>query len=120
MTACSEPDVAPPGNGGGQTFQPNEYYTNVAAWNPVGAGTFMGLVSTTSYINLSRAAVFIVHHGQRIPIERQPDATKMQKDQAMFDGYFFASVQNDVLTLNYVGNNAASKPPFPLEVILAY
>ena len=80
----------------------------------------MGLVSTQPYIDLSTVSVFIVSQGKRITVERQPDASKMLEDQAMFDGYFFASVQNDALMLNYVGKSVASKPPFPLEVILAY
>ena len=120
VIACSEPDVAPTTKGGGQQIQTNQYYTNVTTWTTVGRGTFIGLVSTQPYIDLSKASVFIVSQGQRITVERQPDASKMLEDRAMFDGYFYASVQSDALMLNYIGNTVASKPPFPLEVILAY
>jgi hypothetical protein len=118
--ACSESDIAPTNKGGSTQFQPSEFYTNVATWTPIGGGTFIGLVSTQPYIDLSTVAVFVVSRGERIPIDRQPDASKMLEDQAMFDGYFYASIHNDVLQLNYVGKTAASKPPFPLEVILEY
>jgi hypothetical protein len=116
--SCSEPEIAPTGPKKGLPPVPtNEYYTSVTTWTAAGDGTFIGLVSTMLPIDLSKAAVFAVVHGQRISMTGQSKASNLPD---MIDGYISASVQNNVLLLNFAGKTAESKPPFPLEVILVY
>jgi hypothetical protein len=117
VIACSEPEIAPSVTKKPQPLPANEYYTSVTTWTPAGDGSFIGLVSTMRPFDLSKAAVFVVAQGQRISMNGQSKASNLPD---LIDGYMSASVQNNVLLLNFVGRTEASRPPFPLEVIFVY
>ena len=118
--ACSDP-IEDPLKGGGTNVQSSqtEYYTSVTTWVQGTDGRFTGLVTQTPATNLATADVFVVRDGKRIRVDRwetanEPDANYISGE------YFWATIRNNVLLLNYIGKTTASPPPFPLEVIIVY
>jgi hypothetical protein len=123
--ACSETEVTPtPGRPtGGNPIQSShfEYHTSVTTWAQGDDGKYIGLVTQTPVnTDLSKVNVFVVKDGKRISIDRELDATSVITSHNLYGEYYWASYQNNVLLLNYIGMTAASTPPFPLEVIIVY
>jgi len=124
--ACSEPEVVPTGSHKPISVSPFvvstapiEYQTSVTTWTHAQNGNFVGLVTRTPGTNLANVEVFVVRDGQRIAIDRQLDQTNMKESQLLYGEYYWASNQNNVLLLHYMGTPGAM-PPFPLDVILVY
>jgi hypothetical protein len=122
-TACSEPEVLPitkpPVSPGNQS--PNsEIHTAVTTWSRGYSGTFVGIVSAVSNLDLSKATISVVGNGKKTRIDPYFDSSKFTLAIEANEGYIWASFQNNILMLNYVGPTETSVPPFPLDVIIVY
>jgi hypothetical protein len=96
-----------------------EYHTSVTTWTHQYDGKYVGLVIQTAG-DLSTVDVFILKNGKRISIDREFDATNVQSSFNTDGEYIWATHQNNVLLLNYIGMTEASTPPFPLDIIIVY
>ena len=119
--ACSDPEIAPatgphtpPGN-----ISNREFHTTVTTWSQPGGGNSVGLVQAVPQIDLSKARITAVGNGKTIKVDTFLDVTKLSNTGSNAD-YFWASVQNNILLLNFVGQTPTSLPPFPLDVIIVY
>ena len=122
--ACSDPNepVIPhptPYPGSNIPTDHGEYHTSVTTWTHECYGKFVGLLTQTAG-DLSTADVFVLKNGERIPVDREFDATSGQASFSTYGEYIWASYRNDVLLLNYIGMTEVSTPPFPLDVIIVY
>jgi len=124
--ACSDPieettTILPPPTGGGINVQTShgEYHTSVTTWTHEYGGKFVGLVTQTAG-DLSTADVVVLKNGERISLDREFDATNVERSFNIYGEYIWASYRNNVLLLNYMGKTEASIPPFPLDVIIIY
>ena len=122
-SACSDPEVLPttkrPGPPGNQNTT-SEYHTTVTAWSRISGSSFVGLVSEIPTLNLSKAAITVVGNGKMTGVDPYFDASRLTLAHAANEGYIWASTQNNILLLNFVGNTPTSLPPFSLEVIIVY
>ena len=122
-SACSEPEVVPTNktNGGTSSSQISnrEFRTTVTTWSQPGGGNYVGLVQAVPQFDLSKARITAIGNGKTIKVDTFLDVTKLSNTGSNAD-YFWASVQNNILLLNYVGATPASLPPFPLDVIIVY
>jgi hypothetical protein len=120
-SACSEPEVLPiikaPAIPGNQSST-SEIHTSVTTWSRGYSGSFVGLVSAVSNLDLSRATISVVGNGKKTRIDPYFDSSKMTLALDANEGYIWASVQDNILLLNYVGPTSTSLPPFPLDVII--
>lgn len=119
--ACSDPIEEPiittdPPNG---PTDLHEYHTSVTTWTQGDYGRFVGLVTQTTG-DLSTVDVLVVNNGTRIPVYRELDMTSAQTSLGKYGEYYWASHENNVLLLHYIGKTVESPPPFPLEVIIVY
>ena len=122
--ACSDPIDEPiilPPTDPGTNVQTNhgEYHTAVTTWTHGDYGRFVGLVTQTTG-DLSTVDVLVVNNGKRIPVYRELDMTSAQTSLGKYGEYYWASHENNVLLLHYIGKTVESPPPFPLEVIIVY
>ena len=119
--ACSDPiDVdTGPGPSPGPTDH-GEYHTSVMTWVRNDGGNLIGLVTETPDTDLSTVDVLVVNNGKRIPVYRELDMTSAQTSLGKYGEYYWASHENNVLLLHYIGKTVESPPPFPLEVIIVY
>ena len=121
-TACSDPEIAP---GTGSTTPPGnisnrEFHATVTTWSQPGGGSnYVGLVQAVPQFDLSTARITAVGNGQTIKVDTFLDVTKLSNTGSKAD-YYWASVQNNILLLNFVGQTPTSLPPFPLDVIIVY
>jgi len=122
--ACSDPieeskiqvPIRPGPNG---QIDNHEYHTSVTTWTQGDYGRFVGLVTQTTG-DLSTVDVLVVNNGKRIPVYRELDMTSAQTSLGKYGEYYWASHENNVLLLHYIGKTVESPPPFPLEVIIVY
>ena len=122
-TACSEEEVVPttaprtPSN----PSSTREYHTAVTTWSKADVGSnYVGLVSAVPNIDLSKATISVVGNGKTTRIDPYFDSSKLTLAIDANEGYIWASFQNNILLMNYVGPTATSVPPYPLDVIIAY
>jgi len=121
-TACSEPEVIPttkPPVAPGSQSSNREYYAAVTTWSQDG-NNFVGLVSAVPTFDLNKATISVVGNGKKTRIDPFFDSSKMTLALDANEGYIWASVQNNILLMNYVGPTTTSVPPFPLDVIIVY
>jgi hypothetical protein len=122
-SACSDPvDTTTIKSSGTSSNQnPNrEYHTAVTTWSPGSGSSFVGLVSAVPNLDLSRARISIVSNGIKTSVESTFNVSSLQTAHRANQGYIWASFQNNILLLNYIGQTPTSLPPFPLEVIIVY
>lgn len=124
--ACTEPDVftqPPPPPGGNHQSSTQEFHSSVTTWQRTQNGSltfFDGIISQTPVTDLTKAQLFWIRNGQRIAIETLMDVAPSQMYQQMYDGFIWASVRNNIFTVNYIAKTPNSTPPFPFEVIIVY
>ena len=121
--ACSEPEVLPitkPPVTPGNQSSTSEFHTSVTTWSKGYTGTFVGLVSAVPNLDLLKATISVVGNGKKTRIDPFFDSSKMTLALDANEGYIWASVQNNILLMNYVGPTTTSVPPFPLDVIIVY
>ena len=98
-----------------------EYYTSVTTWSRADGSNFVGLVSAVPKLDLSKKfTISVVGNGKRTKVDNYLDVTRLQMAHGANEGYIWASIRNNIILLNYVGNTPTSLPPFPLEVIIVY
>ena len=81
---------------------------------------FIGLVPKTPGTDLANVEVFVVRNGDRIAIDRKLDQSNMKVAHSTYGEYYWASHENNVLLINFIGAIPEIKPPFPLDVIIKY
>jgi hypothetical protein len=122
--ACTEQEIVPTTKGPGtpsNQSSTHEYHTAVTTWSKADVGSnFVGLVSAVPNIDLSKATISVVGNGKTRRVDTYLDVTRLTIAHAANEGYMWASTQNNILLLNFVGQTPASLPPFPLEVIIVY
>ena len=120
-TACTEPEIGPGSgtNGGHGNFSNRQYLTTVTTWTRPDGGNYVGLVQSVPQFDLSKAQITAVANGKTIKVDTYVNMAKLSNTGSNED-YFWASVQNNILLLNYVGSTPTSLPPFPLDVIIVY
>jgi hypothetical protein len=123
-SACSEQEVVPTNKtktGGTSSSQISnrEFHTTVTTWSRPDGSNYVGLVQVVPEFDLSKSRITAVANGKTIKVDTFLDVTKLSNTGSSGD-YFWASVQNNILLLNYVGATPASLPPFPLDVIIVY
>lgn len=121
--ACSEPEVVPTTKTGGSTHsqsQTTEFRTSVTTWTKSGGNTYVGLVSQIPKADYTEMTISVVANGKGIRVDTFLDVTRLEQFKNSNDGYYWATVQNNVLLLNYVGQSPTSLPPFPLDVIIVF
>ena len=122
--ACTEPEIVPTTKGPGTPSHQSsttEYHTTVTTWSKADVGsTFVGLISEVPNVDLSKATISIVGNGKTTRIDTYLDVTRLQMAHSAQESYMWATIKNNILLLNYVGQTPASLPPFPLDVIIVY
>ena len=122
-SACSEPEVLPiikaPVTPGNQSST-NEIHTAVMTWTRGYSGSFVGIVQTVPEFDLSKATISVVANGKTTRIDPYFDSSKSTLALGANEGYIWASYQNNIFLLNYVGPTQTSVPPFPLDVIIVF
>lgn len=113
----SKPTIANPAV---QITTPVEYPTNVTTWMVGQGGSFIGLVTKTPSTDLAKVEVFVIRNGERIAIDRKLDQANMITAHSTFGEYYWASFENKVLLINFIGALPETMPPFPLDVIIKY
>ena len=107
--ACSEPEVLPITKapvGPGNQSPNNEFHTSVTTWNRGYSGSFVGIVSAVPNLDLSKATISVVGNGKKTRIDPYFDSSKFTLAIDSNEGYIWASFQNNILLLNYVGPTA--------------
>jgi hypothetical protein len=123
-SACSEQEVVPAnktktGSTASSQISNREFHTTVTTWSRPDGSNYVGLVQSVPAFDLSRSRITAVGNGKTIKVDTFLDETKLTNTGSNED-YFWASVQNNILLLHYVGATPASLPPFPLDVIIVY
>jgi hypothetical protein len=119
--ACSDPEIVP-GTGPHTLLGNNsnrEFHTTVTTWSRPDGSNYVGLVQSVPAFDLSKARITALGNGKTIKVDTILDETKLTNTGSNED-YFWASVQNNILLLHYVGATPTSLPPFPLDVIIVY
>jgi hypothetical protein len=119
--ACSEEEIVRPGPPG-PPMPPTsnrEFHTTVTTWSRPDGSSYVGLVQSVPAFDLSKARITAVGNGKTIKVDTILDETKLTNTGSNED-YFWASVQNNILLLHYIGATPTSLPPFPLDVIIVY
>jgi hypothetical protein len=91
----------------------------VITWTRPDGRNYVGPVQGAPEFDLSKSKITAVGNGETIKVDTFLDVTKISSTGSSGD-YFWASVQDNILFLNYVGATPASLPPFPLDVIIVY
>jgi len=123
-TACSEPEIVPTtkikhvSTSSTQTSN-HEFHSTVVTWTRPDGRNYVGPVQSTPEFDLSKSKITVVGNGITIRVDTFLDVTKLSNTGSNAD-YFWASIQNNILILNYVGATTTSVPPFPLDVIIVY
>jgi ABC-type glycerol-3-phosphate transport system substrate-binding protein len=121
-SACSEPEVVPTNKTGGTSssqISNREFHTTVTTWSRPDGSNYVGLVQSVPAFDLSKSRITAVGNGKNIKVDTFLDETKLTNTGSNED-YFWASVQNNILLLHYVGATPTSLPPFPLDVTIVY
>jgi len=121
--ACTDPEIVPTTKKASTspTLASNrEFHTAVTTWSRAEGSNFVGLVSTTPQADLSKAKISVFGNGKGTTVDNYLDVTRLTMYHNRNEGYYWASIQNNILLLNFVGQTPTSLPPFPLDVIIVY
>jgi ABC-type glycerol-3-phosphate transport system substrate-binding protein len=118
-SACSEPEIVPSTGTQGTTgnISNRQYHTTVTTWTRPDGHNYVGLVQAVPQFDITKAQITAVANGKTIKVDTYVNMTKLSGSN---EDYYWASVQNNILLLNYVGATPTSLPPFPLDVIIVY
>jgi hypothetical protein len=122
-TACSDPEIVPavkPVGTSSNQIQTREFHTAVTTWSQPDGGNFVGLVSNAPNFDLSKARISVVEGGKKVAVDGDLNISRLTWLHSRNEGYFWATIKNNILLLNYAGSSSTSTPPFPLEVIIVY
>jgi len=122
-TACSDPEIVPavkPVGTSSNQIPNREFHTAVTTWSQPDGSNFVGLVSNAPSFDLSKARISVVENGKKIAVDGELNISRLTWLHSRNEGYFWATIKNNILLLNYAGSTSTSRPPFPLEVIIVY
>jgi len=122
--ACTEPDIfdngrqIQPGPQGNSAKQTGVYRTSVTTWMYKENNYYIGLVAHVP-TNFWEGKVTVVEDGNRISVDTYFDADNMPTFPTTYGNYYWATRQNNLMMLHYVGPRT-SPPPFNLEVVITF
>jgi len=122
-TACSDPEIVPGPTThatSGNNISNREFRTTVTTWSRPDGSNYVGLVSSIPEFDLSKATITVVGNGKTIRVDTFLDVSRLTMVHGFNENYFWATTQNNIMILNFVGQTPTSLPPFPLDVIIVY
>ena len=127
-SACSEPEIVPaaitkpkpkPAPPSSIQISNREFRSTVTTWSQPDGNNYVGIVQAVPQFDLTKARITVVGNGKTTVVDNFPDVTKLSNAGSHGD-YYWATIQNNILLLHYVGPTTTSLPPFPLDVIIVY
>jgi hypothetical protein len=122
-TACSDPEIVPTSKppGSGNQISTSEYRATVTTWGREDVGSnYVGLVSSVPNFDLPKATISVVENGKTTMVDPYLNVSRLSRAHRADEAYFWASRENNILLLHFVGQTPSSLPPFPLDVIIVY
>ena len=126
VAACSEPEVVPkatkPAGTSHNQIGTRVFHTEVTTWDRPDGSPYVGVVSTIPDFDLWDSRITVIGNNMTANVDNYLDVAKLTyiTYYGSMEGYFWASIENNILLLHFVGPTPDSTPPFPLTVKIVY